>query len=145
MAKEIIVRLKDDMEPDQIAAETIHFALDGSGYTIDLSEKNAAKLRAALQPFIDHARKEGRIASPAKKGGVRVASRDDLDAIRAWAQSVGKTVSDRGRVAQSIQDEYDEAMSAKSEPAPTATKATRKPTAEKKEDANAQEPAFSAP
>lgn len=144
MAKEVSVRLLDDMETEKVvAAETVEFALDGVAYEIDLSAKNAAKLRAGQQPFIDHARRVGR-ATPggSRKGGVQVAKRDDLDDIRAWARAQGKTVSDRGRIAQSIQDEYD-ARDTPTTAATTDAKPTRKPTA-KKESEDAQQPAFSA-
>ncbi|WP_433307505.1 Lsr2 dimerization domain-containing protein [Actinoplanes sp. CA-030573] len=36
---------------------SVEFALDGVAYTIDLSDSNAVKLRDALQPFIDAARR----------------------------------------------------------------------------------------
>lgn len=107
MARKIEVTLVDDIDGEAVAAEEINFALDGSQYAIDLSQKNAAKLRAAMQPFIDRARKTGR--APRKTGPQR-AARDDLDAIRAWAKTVGKKVADRGRIAIAIQDEYDAAM-----------------------------------
>ncbi len=55
MAKTVIVRLTDDIDGGD-AAETVHFALDGRSYEIDVNEANAARLRATLKPFIDRAR-----------------------------------------------------------------------------------------
>src|SRR5438128_1765692 len=45
----------DDLDQSE-GAETILFALEGKEYEIDLSEKNAERLRAALKEFIEAAR-----------------------------------------------------------------------------------------
>lgn len=47
MAQEVLVSLIDDLDGSD-ADETIMFALDGTGYEIDLNIKNAAALRKAL-------------------------------------------------------------------------------------------------
>ena len=47
MAKETITRLIDDLDGGE-AHETVTFGLDGWSYEIDLSTKNATKLRNAL-------------------------------------------------------------------------------------------------
>jgi hypothetical protein len=49
MAKKTIERLIDDLDGGD-ATETIHFAYDGTTYTIDLNTKNATKLRRILEP-----------------------------------------------------------------------------------------------
>src|SRR6266496_685845 len=59
MAKQIITLLTDDLDGGE-ADRTIEFGLDGGNYTIDLSEKNAGKLRKALDPFLTAASKVGR-------------------------------------------------------------------------------------
>src|SRR4051794_11972860 len=59
MAKQIITLLTDDLDGGD-ADRTIEFGLDGVNYTIDLSEKNAGKLRKALDPFLTAASKVGR-------------------------------------------------------------------------------------
>ncbi len=58
MAKTVIVRLTDDIDGGD-ADETVHFALDGRSYEIDVNIANAARLREALQPFIAKARARG--------------------------------------------------------------------------------------
>lgn len=47
MAQRVHIVLEDDIDGDT-AEETVRFGLDGSTYEIDLSAKNAAKLRDAL-------------------------------------------------------------------------------------------------
>lgn len=53
MAKETITRLIDDLDKSD-ADETVRFGLDGVEYEIDLSAKNAAKLRQLLEPYVTH-------------------------------------------------------------------------------------------
>jgi nucleoid-associated protein Lsr2 len=56
VASKTVVELVDDLDGGR-ADETVHFAIDGAEYEIDLSAKNAAKLRAALATFVGHAKK----------------------------------------------------------------------------------------
>src|SRR5690242_16832454 len=56
MAKRVIHELIDDMN-GQPADESVTFGLDGVQYEIDLTTKNAAKLRSALAPFVAAATK----------------------------------------------------------------------------------------
>jgi hypothetical protein len=58
MAQTVTVQLTDDIDGGK-ADETISFALNGKTYEIDLSTKNADKLREAFVPFIEKARKSG--------------------------------------------------------------------------------------
>src|SRR5277367_3608552 len=55
MAKTVIVKLTDDIDGGD-ADETVHFALDGKTYEIDLSAANASALREAFKPFIEGGR-----------------------------------------------------------------------------------------
>jgi hypothetical protein len=55
MAKTVIVKLTDDIDGGD-ADETVHFGLDGKSYEIDVSTTNGAKLRQALEPYIQKAR-----------------------------------------------------------------------------------------
>ncbi len=58
MAQQVQVVLVDDLDGGK-AAETVSFALDGVTYEIDLSAKNAAKLRDAFGSWVGHARRAG--------------------------------------------------------------------------------------
>jgi Lsr2 len=111
VAKRTIHVLVDDIDGGE-ADETVKFGIDGIQYEIDLSKKNANKLRDVLAPYISSGSKVGRggvlaggrAASRARAGGA--GDRDQNRAIREWAQSKGIPVSDRGRIKQEIVDRY---------------------------------------
>jgi nucleoid-associated protein Lsr2 len=106
MAQKLTVELEDDLDGGP-ADETVRFGVDGSGYEIDLSAKNAAALRRKLAPFIEHARKAGRGAR--RRPGRTASSRERGGDIRAWAKDQGIAVSDRGRIPASVAEQYDAA------------------------------------
>jgi hypothetical protein len=58
MAQKVTVALEDDLTGGP-ADETVRFAVDGTGYEIDLSAKNAAAFGKLLAPYIEHAAKPG--------------------------------------------------------------------------------------
>jgi hypothetical protein len=112
MARRTIQVLTDDLDGGE-AEETVKFGLDGAQYEIDLSKKNAGKMRDALAPFLAVGRKVGRggvvvggRAATARGRGGATADRDQNRAIREWAQGKGVKVSDRGRIKQEIVDRY---------------------------------------
>lgn len=110
MAQRVQVILEDDIDGGT-AAETVTFGIDGSSYEIDLSKKNAAKLRDALAPYVANARRASRRTAGARRGG-QSASRNDrgrIQAIREWARTNGHAVSDRGRIPASIVEAYEKA------------------------------------
>ena len=51
MAKRTIVQLVDDTDGSE-AAETLTVGLEGVNYELDLSDKNAKKLREQLAPWL---------------------------------------------------------------------------------------------
>lgn len=57
MAQRIETYLVDDMDGASPAEETIHFALDGTEYEIDLSGRHAAEFRSAMNSYVGAARK----------------------------------------------------------------------------------------
>jgi hypothetical protein len=109
MAKQVITVLTDDLDGGD-ADRTIEFGFDGVNYTIDLSEKNAGKLRKALDPYLSVASRvgrasgSGRLATSSAKP-VR-ANRDQNHAIREWATKNGYEVSERGRIPISIVEAF---------------------------------------
>jgi Lsr2 len=109
MAQRVQVILEDDIDGGT-AAETVTFGLDGSSYEIDLSKKNAAKLRDALSPYVANARRAGRATTSGKRGSGRSSARSDrnrIQAIREWARTNGYAVSDRGRIPAAIVEAYE--------------------------------------
>jgi hypothetical protein len=111
MAKQVITLLTDDLDGGE-ADRTVEFGLDGVNYTIDLSEKNAGKLRKVLDPYLSVATRvgrgggEGRGARRTASAGTGRASRDQNQAIREWATKNGHEVSERGRIPSSIVEAY---------------------------------------
>lgn len=111
MARREIVVLEDDLDGGT-ADETVKFALDGVQYEIDLSEKNAQKLRESFADFVAHGRRVARGGvvvggrAAARSRGGAAADREQNKAIRAWAKRKGRNISDRGRIPQEIVDEY---------------------------------------
>ena len=101
MAQQVSVQYVDDLD-GSAASGPVDFSLDGKGYTIDLSDTNASKLREILTPFVTAARRPSGSAhqlsaSPARSSGPS-RSRDEVQAIRGWLRENGYTVKDRGRV-----------------------------------------------
>ena len=111
MAQKVNIILVSDLSGVE-ADETVSFALDGTGYELDLSNKEADKFRGLFQDYISVARKtsggRGRKSSgKASSGSGR--SKEELAEVRAWAQQNGHEVSERGRIKQDILDAYDAA------------------------------------
>ncbi len=91
MAKTVIVKLTDDIDGGD-ADETIHFALDGKAYEVDLSSANAVKLRDALKPYIEKGRASSggnrvrrQSGPPAEESLYSQLESDEKARFRAWA------------------------------------------------------------
>ncbi|APB01142.1 histone-like nucleoid-structuring protein Lsr2 [Nocardia seriolae] len=111
MAKKVTVTLVDDYDGESKADETVFFSIDGNDYEIDLSNKNAGKLRESLETWTEKARKVGRSKRKVAAGGrTRPAvDREESTAIREWARAQGHQVSSRGRIPAEIVDAYQRA------------------------------------
>jgi hypothetical protein len=101
------VVLIDDLDGSE-AEESVKFALDGVSYEIDLSAKNATRLRKELGSYVGSARRvggraaRGRAAKPVRG----TARKPETADIRAWAKDQGYDVSDRGRIPAEIIEAY---------------------------------------
>jgi hypothetical protein len=103
MAKTVIVKLTDDIDGGD-ADETVHFSLDGKSYEIDLNSANAAKLRSALQPYVESGRPTAggagsRAARSSSAAGPQTLysrlSPEEKTRFRAWADmATAKRISD---------------------------------------------------
>jgi hypothetical protein len=106
VAQKVQIILEDDLDGGK-AEETVTFALDGSSYEIDLSAKNAAKLRDALATYVSSARKvSGRGSGRGRGRGRSAGTGSDTAAIRTWAREQGLKVSDRGRIPSDVVEKY---------------------------------------
>lgn len=108
MAQKVTVTLTDDLDPDVEATQTVTFSIDGSSFAIDLSDSNASKLREAFAPWVAHARKANGTSRRLNGTALRRprADKEQLAAIRSWAQSNGYAVSDRGRIPADVVSAY---------------------------------------
>jgi hypothetical protein len=100
MATKTLVVMEDDLDGSK-ATETVTFALDGTEYSIDLSGRNAEKLRGDLEKWIKAGRKTG-----GRRSRGNGSNKADLKAVRAWAASNKIELSSRGRVPQRIIKQY---------------------------------------
>jgi predicted flavoprotein YhiN len=100
MATRTLIVMEDDIDGSQ-ATQTIEFALEGIEYSIDLSERNAEKLRGDMEKWIKAAQKTGGRRTRSKTGGGV-----DLKAVRAWAASNNIELSSRGRVPRNVIEQY---------------------------------------
>lgn len=110
MARQTIVKLVDDLD-GTVAQETVRFGLDGREYEIDLSAKNAKKLRADLAVYVERGSKlsarvaGGRQRARGGNAGARV-DREQNQAIREWAIGQGYDIAGRGRIKQEIVEAF---------------------------------------
>ncbi|MGH3472808.1 MAG: histone-like nucleoid-structuring protein Lsr2 [Nocardioidaceae bacterium] len=101
MAQRVNIVLVDDLD-GTTADETVMFGLDGTSYEIDLSAKNAGKLRDALAKYLGSARRVSGRASGRRRGRGGA----DSARVRDWARASGYEVSDRGRISAEIRAAY---------------------------------------
>jgi hypothetical protein len=110
MAKKVTVTLVDDFDGEGTADETVEFGLDGVSYEIDLSSRNAKKLREDLKQWVDAGRRvggrrRGRANGPTTRGRGAI-DREQSAAIREWARRNGHSVSTRGRIPADVIDAF---------------------------------------
>lgn len=101
MAKKVTVTLVDDFDGDAPADETVEFSIDGVTYEIDLSSRNAQRIRNEFKPWMDAGRRVGGRrrgrSGPSGRGRASM-DREQSAAIREWARRNGHKVSTRGRI-----------------------------------------------
>jgi hypothetical protein len=114
----LVCDLHDDTPGDEVeGTETVAFALDGSGYEIDVCEQHAGELRDAFAPYVGAARRAGRApVAPAQRRGARAGAgrsasgdKQRVQEIREWARSNGHQVSERGRLSAVVLAAYEAA------------------------------------
>lgn len=107
MAQHTTVTLVDDLDGGE-ADEQVQFSVDGRSYEIDLSSKNAEKLRNSLAPYVSAARRSGgRTGSgSASSNGSSASERAVNRAVREWAVAQGMKISERGRIPSSVLEAY---------------------------------------
>lgn len=110
MAQKILTVLTDDIDGKELSdgdGETVSFALDGRHYEIDLSNKNAEKMRAAFADYIQQGRRVARNGNSSRSKRTQIGP--SAQVVRDWARSNGHDVPERGRIPGHIRDAYDAA------------------------------------
>lgn len=107
MAQRVDILLVDDIDGSE-ATETVVFGLDGTTYEIDVNEKNAAKIRKAITPFIESARKVSRTTGNARRTRSTPTGPSAAD-VRTWATANGYEVPEKGRIPADVRDAYNAA------------------------------------
>jgi hypothetical protein len=112
MARRAVVHLVDDLDETIIEdgdGQIVSFGLDGTTYEIDLTNEHADALRRALARYVEAARQTGS-DRPARAGGTGRSRSNKSDvsptAVREWAKANGIEVSARGRIPQSVVDQF---------------------------------------
>jgi hypothetical protein len=128
MAQKIVQLLVDDLtgeESDAADVQNVEFSLDGYGFEIDLTDKNAAALREVFAPYIAVARRRsrslpsGRVTQraparanghsatpPARRHLATAPTGETAKAVRAWAKKQGYQLSARGRIPAEVTEAY---------------------------------------
>jgi hypothetical protein len=101
MATKVLTTLQDDIDGSD-ATQTVRFALDGVEYEIDVSDRNANRLRNSLSEFTAHGRRVG------GRRGRQPASSSDVDtkAVRKWAEANGIEINARGRIPTDVVERF---------------------------------------
>lgn len=119
MAQRTVIVTTDDLSGEEIAeadVDNVEFEWGGQRYVIDLGPENSEKFQEAMAPWIGHATRVNRNnvtrMQPRKRRDVQhvTAVETDSSAIRAWAESQGIEVSNRGRVSRRIREQYEAAQ-----------------------------------
>lgn len=112
MAKRVEITLVDDLTGEP-ADETVRFTLNGVHYEIDLTRQNAARFTAAVQEFMQAARRTEPPSGSGRRRGSgtsrprpSASDRSRTTAIRQWARENGYRVNDRGQIRAEILDAY---------------------------------------
>jgi hypothetical protein len=110
MAQKIQTLFIDDIDGGA-AESTVHFALDGTDYEIDLNAKHTEELRNSLASYVSHARKVGGTSRRTSRTRRSNAGAIDTAKVREWAKAEGYDIKDRGRVPAGVVTKYREAVS----------------------------------
>ena len=107
VAKTIVTEYTDDLDGSK-AQGTVRFSYGGTAYEIDLSTKNTRAFEKVLTPYLAAARKvRGGAGAPSRRSRSAGSPKRNLGEIRAWAQSNGYQVADRGRIPAAVVEAFD--------------------------------------
>ena len=98
-----------DLTGDSVDVSTVSFALNGTGYEIDLTGDEFDALVARLNEYIENGRRASVNLNapkrPGRSGNGRVKNGETAK-IRAWAQEQGIDVAAKGRIKPEVVSAY---------------------------------------
>lgn len=108
MAQRVVVQLDCDMDNKSGAdVETVAFGYQGTNYELELCAKHRKNLDAALNELVGSARRVSATRrSSAKPRQPRANQREENAEIRAWATANSLKVSERGRIAADVIEQF---------------------------------------
>ena len=112
MARKVVVEMVDDIDRTAFGedGESIHYAVDGIEYVIDLKDEHAKELRETFDYYITHSTRVGgrkhRSDRPANPTTAGRRPRGETQKIRAWAIEQGYELSSRGRIPAEIEQVF---------------------------------------
>jgi Lsr2 len=107
MAQTIAVTVTCDVCGSAKDTQTRLISLDGKALEIDLCAKDGRALDKVAAKFVPHARKVSRRA--AAPGRRTVSDREHSANVREWAKTQGFKISDRGRIPETVEREFEAA------------------------------------
>ena len=115
MARKEIVQFYDDLDKSPLSADEVNvveFSYQGTTYVLDLSEANAQKFAADLEPYIAYATKVSKTAGRGRQRAASTGAKSDPTRnrrIREWARAQGHEVSTRGQIPHELISAYEAA------------------------------------
>lgn len=124
MARHVIVRVTDDFDETLEADVTRVLGWDGYDYVLDLSDKNDHELCELLKPYLGAAHEKVKqrkqalpntavvapsVKPPRPKPVSASLTQEKRSAIRQWAREHGIKVGEKGAIAKSIVEAYEDA------------------------------------
>lgn len=116
MAREVIVRMTDDLDRSKVADVVRVIGWDGFDYVIDLTNEHDKQLLEALQPFLDAAHEKlkqpkGRAKpdAPARPYTPVIAGKAERKQIREWARANGHKCGDQGIIPARVMEAWETA------------------------------------
>lgn len=125
MAREVTVRISDDLDRDQDATVVREVGFDGWIYVLDLTDKHDKELHTALDKWLKAAHRkvrwpkrqlrellketEPQTVPTSPENAPPVEEKSDRTIRREWARANGFTVSSRGNLSKEVNDAFDAA------------------------------------
>ncbi|TQC49687.1 Lsr2 family protein [Rhodococcus sp. WS4] len=111
MARKVVVEMVDDIDGTAFGedGESIHYAVEGVEYVIDLKDEHAKELRETFEYCIAHSTRVGGRKHRSDRTGKPTTGkrrRDETKKIRAWAIEQGYELSARGRIPTEVEQAF---------------------------------------